>query len=160
VWVFRQVQVDAEHRGVETGNPRRKVKTGVPQHSVGEIDQTLAAALAEGCGKLDLFYMVGLSGQTPHYDAGGRGLLPAPGGTVRRRSPPTVLDPGSRAYEHLDRLGFHRHLTTLAEHRAALLDPTWRDLLSYETDWISRDEIVAATTRSASSSTTSCSRRG
>lgn len=55
------------------------------------------------------------------------------------------LDPGSRAYEHPERLGFHRRLTTLAEHRAALLGPTWRDMLSYETDWMSRDEIVAVT---------------
>jgi hypothetical protein len=55
------------------------------------------------------------------------------------------LDPGSRAYEHADRLGFHRRFTTLAEHRDALLGPTWHDMLAYHTDWMTRDEIVHTT---------------
>jgi hypothetical protein len=55
------------------------------------------------------------------------------------------LDPGSRAYEHSAQLGFRRRFTTLAEHRAALLGPTWQDMLSYETDWMTREQIVATT---------------
>lgn len=117
------------------------------------VERTLAAALAEGCEKVDLFFMVGLSRQTrekalatvdycrhlvQRFGADRRlGFYVAPLGPF--------LDPGSRAYEQPEALGYHRRLHTLAEHRSALLGPTWRDMLSYETDWMTRDEIVATT---------------
>jgi B12-binding domain/radical SAM domain protein len=119
------------------------------------VEQTIAAALAEGCGKLDLFFMVGLSGQTPEcamrtvdycrhlverFDADPRlQFYVAPLGPF--------LDPGSRAYENAAELGFRRRFTTLAEHRAALLGPTWQEMLSYETDWMTREQIVDTTYR-------------
>lgn len=54
------------------------------------------------------------------------------------------LDPGCRAA--LDpRLGYRRHCTTLEQRRQALLGPTWRETLSYETAWMDRDQIVATT---------------
>jgi hypothetical protein len=109
--------------------------------------------LDEGCEKLDLFFMVGLSGQTPEkaletvdycrhlvarFNADPRlQFYVAPLGPF--------LDPGSRAYEHPEQLGFHRKLNTLAEYRQALLGPTWQDMLSYDTDWMTREQIVDAT---------------
>jgi hypothetical protein len=117
------------------------------------VEQTVAAAVAEGCEKHDLFFMVGLSGQTPEkametidychhlidrFDADPRlQFYVAPLGPF--------LDPGSRAYEHPEQPGFHRRLTTLADHRQALLGPTWQDMLSYDTDWMTREEIVHTT---------------
>jgi B12-binding domain/radical SAM domain protein len=119
------------------------------------VEQTLAAALAEGCGKLDLFFMVGLPGQTPEkalatvdycrYLVQRFGADPRLQFYVAPLGP--FLDPGSRAYEHPEQLGFRRRLCTLKEHCDALLGPTWHDMLSYETDWMSRDDIVAVTYR-------------
>ena len=116
------------------------------------IEETLAAALEGGCEKLDLFFMVGLSGQTPaialqtvdycrhlveRFEADRRlQFYAAPLGPF--------LDPGSRAFEHPE-LGYHHRFTTLEEHRRALLGPTWREMLAYETDWMTRDEIVGST---------------
>ena len=52
--------------------------------------------------------------------------------------------PWSRAFEHSE-LGYHHRFTTLEEHRQALIGPTWREMLAYETDWMTRDQIVEAT---------------
>jgi B12-binding domain/radical SAM domain protein len=117
------------------------------------VEATLAAALDEGCDKLDLFFMVGLSGQTPAKALETvvycRHLIERFGADKRLQfyvAPlGPFLDPGSRAYEQPELLGFHRRLTTLAEHRAALLGPTWQDMLSYETDWMTREQIVSST---------------
>jgi len=116
------------------------------------VEDTLAAALAEGCGKLDLFFMVGLSGQTPAKAMETvdycRHLVERFGADPRLQfyAAPLgpFLDPGSRAFDHPD-LGYHKRFTTLEEHRQALLGPTWREMLAYETDWMTRDEIVQAT---------------
>ncbi|MEO6606043.1 MAG: TIGR04190 family B12-binding domain/radical SAM domain protein [Aeromicrobium sp.] len=106
------------------------------------VERTLAAALEAGCQKLDLFFMVGLSGQTPkkaletvdycHYLVDRFGADKRLQFYVAPLGP--FLDPGSRAFEHPDELGFHTRFTTLAEHRQALLGPTWADMLSFETD--------------------------
>jgi B12-binding domain/radical SAM domain protein len=117
------------------------------------VEQTLAAALDEGCEKLDLFFMIGLAGQTPAKALETvdycRHLVERFGADKRLQfyvAPlGPFLDPGSRAYEHPEALGFHRRWTTLAEHRQALLGPTWQEMLSYETDWMTREQIVAGT---------------
>lgn len=54
------------------------------------------------------------------------------------------LDPGSRAFEHPE-LSHHRHFTTLEDHRRAPICPTWRKMLGYDTDWMTRDDIVTTT---------------
>jgi B12-binding domain/radical SAM domain protein len=114
-----------------------------------EIEETLSRVLKHGCRKVDLFFMVGLPGQTTdsamqiidycehlihRFDADPRlHFFVAPLGPF--------LDPGSRAFE--DSSFGYKHLhTTLEEHRQALLQPNWRDVLSYESDVMDRDEIV------------------
>jgi hypothetical protein len=52
------------------------------------------------------------------------------------------LDPGSIAYENAERLGYIVKARTLEEHRARLLSPSWKYVLSYETRWMTRDEIA------------------
>jgi B12-binding domain/radical SAM domain protein len=138
---------------IESPDPAIRETNGKFPVSNAVVEQTLDAALAEGCSKVDLFFMVGLSGQTPakawetvDYC---RGLVERFGADPRLQfyvAPlGPFLDPGSRAYEHPEALGYHRRFTTLAEHRQALLGPTWLDMLSYDTDWMSRDQIVAST---------------
>ena len=116
------------------------------------VEATLAAALDEGCDKLDLFFMVGLSKQTPAIALETvdycRHLVERFGADRRLQfyAAPLgpFLDPGSRAFEDPS-LGYHRRFSTLEEHRQALLGPTWREMLAYETDWMTRDQIVEAT---------------
>jgi hypothetical protein len=54
------------------------------------------------------------------------------------------LDPGSAAFED-PRFGYRHFYRTLEEHRQALLKHTWKSILSYETDAMSREKILAAT---------------
>lgn len=55
------------------------------------------------------------------------------------------LDPGSLAFEQPERHGYHILLRTLAEHRQALVAPSWKYSLNYETDWMTREQIVDTT---------------
>jgi hypothetical protein len=55
------------------------------------------------------------------------------------------LDPGSPAFENPDQYGYRLFCRTLEEHRQALLAPTWKQILSYETEWMDRDTIADTT---------------
>ncbi|MCU1590163.1 MAG: B12-binding domain/radical domain protein Ta0216 family [Frankiales bacterium] len=138
---------------IESPDPEIRKINGKFGVSNKAVEETLEAALAEGCSKVDLFFMVGLSGQD---SASAMSTVPYCRQLVERfdRDPRLqfyvaplgpFLDPGSRAYEHPEELGFHRRFSTLAEHRAALIGPTWEDMLSFHTDWMSRSQIVATT---------------
>lgn len=138
---------------IESPDPKIRKVNGKFGVSNDAVERTLEAALEAGCQKLDLFFMVGLSGQTPQKALETvdycRHLVERFGADKRLQfyvAPlGPFLDPGSRAFEHPEQLGFHPRFTTLAEHRQALLGPTWADMLSFETDWMTRDEIVSTT---------------
>lgn len=138
---------------IESSNLQIRKVNGKFGVSNAAVESTLAAALEEGCQKLDLFFMVGLSGQTPESALETvdycRHLVERFGADKRLQfyvAPlGPFLDPGSLAFEHPELLGFHPRFTTLAEHRQALLGPTWADMLSFETDWMTRDQIVSTT---------------
>jgi len=55
------------------------------------------------------------------------------------------LDPGSKVFMNPEAYGYRLIHRTLEEHRRALVQPSWKYVLNYETEWMSRDEIVAAT---------------
>ncbi len=115
------------------------------------LEECIAGALNNGCGKFDVFFMIGIEGQnrasvmeTVAYcgellERFGRRLNPLIGPLA------PFLDPGSIAREEAARHGYTVLLHSLEEHRRALLEPHWRDLLGYETDWMSRQEIVDVT---------------
>ncbi len=114
------------------------------------LEQTLSDALDVGCGRLDVFFMIGLPKQTPqsvmdtvdycdfllHRFKGDKrlSLFIAP------LSP--FLDPGSLGFEQPERYGYRILFRTLEEHRQALLSPSWKYSLNYETEWMSRQQIV------------------
>jgi hypothetical protein len=52
------------------------------------------------------------------------------------------LDPGSLGYENPERYGYKLFFKTLEEHRQALVAPSWKYALNYETEWLTRQEIV------------------
>ncbi len=114
------------------------------------LEQTLSDALDVGCRRLDVFFMIGLPGQTPqsvmdtidYCDY----LLGRFNGDKRLSlfiSPlAPFLDPGSLAFEQPERYGYRVLFRTLEEHRQALVSPTWKYSLNYETKWMTRQQIV------------------
>jgi B12-binding domain/radical SAM domain protein len=55
------------------------------------------------------------------------------------------LDPGSTVFEAPEKYGYRLLCRTVEEHRQALLAPSWKYILNYETEWMNRDEIVYST---------------
>jgi B12-binding domain/radical SAM domain protein len=118
-----------------------------------EMEESFRAALDFGGARLDVFFMIGL----PHQDresvrgtaAYAESLLQRFGGDRRLR--PFIgpmapfVDPGSRAFEEADKLGYRILFRSLEAHRQALLEPSWQFTLNYETRWMSRADIVAST---------------
>jgi len=118
-----------------------------------EIEETVRKALENGAGRIDIFFMVGLPGQSYHdavsFDEFCRRLLERFDGDRRLEffvAPlAPFLDPGSEAFENAERHGYKVRFRTLEEHRRALTSTSWKEMLNYETDSMTRDEIVAAT---------------
>ncbi|MBA7704528.1 hypothetical protein ES703_113342 [subsurface metagenome] len=114
------------------------------------LEQTLADALDAGCGRLDVFFMTGVPKQTPQsvmdtVDYCGYLLEKFRGDKrlflfIAPISP--FLDPGSLAFEHPERYGYRVLFRTLEEHRQALLSPSWKYSLNYETEWMDRHQIA------------------
>jgi len=125
-----------------------RLKFPVPN---AEVEETMGSALAHGCNRLDLFFMVGLPHQTyddvmsvvPYCEH----LLKLADGDRRLRffvSPlGPFLDPGCGAFEDPSN-GCTHFYDSLEEHRQALLLHTWKSILSYETDSMTRDQIINA----------------
>ncbi len=118
-----------------------------------DLEKTIEAALENGCQRFDLFFMIGLPKQdyssvmeTASYC---RNLLKE--FNHRNKLHPHIsplapfLDPGSRVFEAPEKYGYRLLYHTLEEHRQALLSPSWKYMLNYETQWLSRDEIVNST---------------
>ena len=115
-----------------------------------QLERVINDALKLGCKKLDLFFMTGLPEQTSesvldtvkYCD-----YLLERFGKDKRLFPfiaplAPFLDPGSEIFENPQKFGYKLLYHTLEEHRLALLEPSWKYMLSYETKWMSRDEIV------------------
>ena len=124
-------------------------------YSNEQIERTIDYALDAGCQRLDLFFMTGLKKQT--YQSVmetvdySRSLLSHYAKKGEKRVIPFIsplapfLDPGSQAFEEPEKNGYRLFARTLEEHRQALLAPSWKYVLNYETIWMNRDQIVAAT---------------
>jgi hypothetical protein len=55
------------------------------------------------------------------------------------------VDPGSSIFEEPEKFGYRLLYKTLKEHRQAMLMPSWKYTLNYETEWMTREDIVRAT---------------
>lgn len=136
---------------VESQDEKLRVRNGKFAYPNTALESTIASALRHGCRKLDLFFMVGIPGQrlqdamatVSYCDQ----LVTLFGGDPRLQfyvAPlAPFLDPGSRAFEDPG-LGYRKRFSTLEEHRQALAETSWKQLLSYETDAMSADQIVTA----------------
>ena len=136
----------------ESHDPRVRRAFG-KNYGNAELEASVAALIDSTCRRLDLFFMVGLPYQdyrsvmdTVEY---GGELLRRFGenGTLLPMIAPLApfVDPGCRLFEEAERFGYRLFARTLREHRQAMLMPTWKQRLNYETSWMSRDEIVRAT---------------
>ncbi|MBI2324560.1 MAG: TIGR04190 family B12-binding domain/radical SAM domain protein [Chloroflexi bacterium] len=116
------------------------------------IEETIALAFEHGCHSVDVFYMVGVPGQTYESALGiadhCERLLErfSPTRTLRPFVAPLApfLDPGSRVFEDPS-MGYRKQLGSLAEHEDALLEADWTRTLSFETDAMTRAQMVEAT---------------
>jgi len=114
------------------------------------IERTIPKAFANGCARFDMFYMTGLPEQTKEsamdsaraakrlWDSVGKddGLF------IYNAPFAPFVDPGSRAFEDPERYGYTFFARTLEEHRMLLDNPSWKHVLSYETKWMTRDDIA------------------
>lgn len=114
------------------------------------IEKTVEAAFASDCFRFDMFFMNGLPFQTREsalssvkasgklWDIAGKDsklfIYNAPFAPF--------VDPGSRAFEEPEKWGYRFFARTLEEHRARLDSPSWKHVLSYETNLMSRDVIA------------------
>ncbi|MCX5998272.1 MAG: TIGR04190 family B12-binding domain/radical SAM domain protein, partial [Chloroflexi bacterium] len=121
------------------------------------IDDTIRAAMENNCRRFDLFYMIGLPKQDRRsvmdtVDFLGR--LPSEFGKSGQLHPhisplAPFVDPGSQVFERPEEHGYRLLHHTLEDHRRALLAPAWSHMLNYETQWLSRAEIVDVTYEAA-----------
>ncbi|MCD8509188.1 MAG: hypothetical protein LRY73_04400 [Bacillus sp. (in: Bacteria)] len=122
-----------------------------------KVISTIKAALKNGCSKIDLFFMVGVPGQT--YESAIKNvdfcefIHKECGADVRISyfiAPlAPFLDPGSPAFENPEKFGYRKLCNSLEDHRKAIQQPSWKQMLSYETLHLNRDQIVQATYESA-----------
>ena len=133
----------------ESHDPEVREAVG-KRYSNDALEETIEGALKAGCHRVDLFFMIGLPKQTPKsvmdtIDYCGFLLDKFQGD--RRVSPfiaplSPFLEPGSLAFEHPERYGYRLLFRGLEEHRQALLEPSWKYTLNYETEWLDRHQIA------------------
>jgi B12-binding domain/radical SAM domain protein len=116
-----------------------------------EMEAVLREALRLRCHRIDVFFMIGLPQQsqdsvlqTIDYceelfkNSDSRlSCFISPMGPF--------VDPGSRCFEEPERYGYKLFAKTLEEHRNLLVQPSWEQILNYETRWMSREELVDVT---------------
>lgn len=123
-----------------------------------KVIDTLNYALKHGCAKIDLFFMVGIPDQD--YASVLKNIdfveeIHNSCNQDRRLSyfvAPLApfLDPASPAFENPELYGYKKFCHSLEDHREAIKAPSWKYMLSYETNKMTRDEIVNSTYESAS----------
>jgi B12-binding domain/radical SAM domain protein len=129
----------------------RNALDGEACYGNAELEETLRVALANGCRRADLFFMIGLPRQTRESVQATVDYCEHLFRTFDTRlacfiSPMgPFLDPGSRIFESPGRYGYRLFARTLEEHRQLLVQPSWEHILNYETAWMTRRELVDAT---------------
>ena len=138
---------------LETHDPELRKTNGKFAVSNEAIESTIAAAMAYGCNRLDIFFMVGIPFQTSQsvmdsMDYAHK-LLSNYGmdGRIKVYVAPLApfLDPGSPAFEDPKKFGYKLRARTLEEHRKLLTNATWGQILNYESLSMPPQELVDTT---------------
>jgi len=128
-------------------------------YTTEQAERSIDAALAHGCSRFDVFFMIGLPLQTPQSVLETVDYCEHLLGKFSRNGTPRVvpflsplapfLDPGSPAFEQPEKFGYHLFHKSLEDHRKALVSPSWKYILNYETAWMTRDQLVDTTYEAA-----------
>lgn len=129
----------------------RRVQDTSIAYTNHEMEEIIFAAQKLRCHRIDVFFMIGLPGQTPqsvdetiHYC---EHLFKISDERLSCFISPMgpFLDPGSRAFENPEKFGYRMFAKTLEEHRELLVQPSWQYILNYETETMTRAELTEAT---------------
>jgi B12-binding domain/radical SAM domain protein len=129
----------------------RDAQEGESGYTTEDMEAMISHAVRLRCSRIDMFFMIGLPAQTTAsvrdtveycgrlFQLGDKRLscFISPMGPF--------IDPGSRGFEEPERFGYRLFARTLEEHRQLLIQPTWEHILNYETQWMTRRELVDAT---------------
>ena len=138
---------------LETYDEELRKKNGKFVSSNDKLIDTLNFALKHGCMKIDLFFMVGLPHQS--FESAMKnvdfckeifnrcGKSKKVSFFIAPLAP--FLDPASKGYENPEFFGYKKFAKTIDDHVNLLLEPSWEYTLSYETDLMTRADIVRAT---------------
>lgn len=138
---------------VESHDDDVRAAFGKKHYTMDQIEDTIADALDNGCSRFDLYFMTGLPTQTAasvretadyvkhlyekfNYD---KRLL------VFSSPMAPFLDPGSKVFDNSEQYGYTLRAKTLEEHRQRLILPSWKQIMNYESDAMTADEMVEAT---------------
>jgi B12-binding domain/radical SAM domain protein len=133
----------------------RRAQDGEPAYDNTLMEAAIHEALKLRCTRVDVFFMIGLPRQTYQSVQDTITYCEHLFKITDRRlscfiSPMgPFLDPGSRVFEEPEKFGYRLFARTLEEHRRLLVQPSWERILSYETEWMTRAELVDATYDSA-----------
>lgn len=122
-------------------------------YTTKRVEESIKAALAHGCERVDIYFMTGLPKQTARsvldtVDYSShlyREVAGDPRVLVFTSPMAPFLDPGSRVFDKPEKYGYTLKARTLEEHRQLLTEPSWKYIMNYETEWMSADEQVEAT---------------
>ncbi len=135
----------------ESHDEHVRAQLGKARFTNEEMERSIEAMLALRCEQVDLFYMVGLTGQTYENVLETVDAIESLFRRFDRRLSAYLtpmgpfLDPGSEGFEHPERHGYKLLAHTLAEHKALLEQHDWQSSLNYETEWMTREQLGAAT---------------
>ena len=116
-----------------------------------EMEETIAQALSLGCHRVDVFFMIGLPGQTQESVLASIDYCERLFAQSDRRLSCFVspmgpfIDPGSHIFESPEKYGYRLFAHTIEEHRQLLLQRSWGEILNYATDCMSREQMVDVT---------------
>ena len=121
-------------------------------YSNSALEKTAQTMLEAGCQRFDMFYMIGLPTQTAdsvegtvryaeklYEDFKGKRLYPF----ISPLAP--FLDPGGNAFEEPEKHGFRLFAKGLEDHARLSMMPSWKHVLNYETNWMTRAQIAQST---------------
>ena len=129
----------------------RRIQDKKVFYTNSEMETVIKEALSLRCHRVDVFFMIGIPQQTREsvlatieycedlFQNSDKRLscFISPMGPF--------VDPGSKCFEDPDHFGYKLFAQTLEEHRQLLTQPSWRQILNYETEWMSRDVLVDVT---------------
>jgi B12-binding domain/radical SAM domain protein len=133
----------------------RDAQEGESGYTTEDMESIIKEAVRLRCSRIDIFFMIGLPAQTAAsvrdtveycghlFQLGDKRLscFISPMGPF--------IDPGSRGFEEPERFGYRLFAHSLEEHRQLLVQPTWEHILNYETNCMTRRELVDATYNAA-----------